>query len=174
MANRSSWRKLPRGITIFSDGGLELGQKTWTGMGTWGVHIPGMLVEDLPDELLDIGHAKHHPAGALVYGQALGPALSSARMEAIAFLASTAVKGAHRCGIDNKAVVRRAQKLLRGRMASSRPWGRQDDGDVWMAIHSMIQEKTREALGVTTVKGMQKTTTLQTAPLSMSTRWAMT
>ena len=61
-------------VSTYTDGAVDLGDKLWTGMGTWGVHAPGRLVEELPESLLDIAHVKHHEEGALVYGQSLGPA----------------------------------------------------------------------------------------------------
>ena len=61
-------------VSTYTDGAVDLGDKLWTGMGTWGVHAPGRLVEELPESLLDIAHVKHHEEGALADGQSLGPA----------------------------------------------------------------------------------------------------
>ena len=101
-------------------------------------------------------HTKECDAGVLVYGQTTGPALSSARQEAIALYAGLAIPGAQRYGVDNTSAVLDLQQDLRRKGQRGKPWGLQDDGDVWEMIAKAIAARGKSATAVTKVKGHAK------------------
>ena len=86
-------------------------------------------------------------------GLAMGPACSSARQEAIALYAGLAVQQPMHFGIDNAAVVQRASHLLKGRRAKTKPWGLQDDGDVWSQIARIITGLRTKHYRISKLKG---------------------
>ena len=110
-------------------------------------------MDELPPAYDQDINAREVAAGALVYGQTLGPALSSARQEAIALYAGLAVPGAQKYGVDNQSTVLRLQTLLKANTKPRKPWGLQDDGDVWQAIEKAVITRGREATEVENVKG---------------------
>ena len=123
-----SEERAPDHVTVYTDGGLEHGQLHYTGLGTWGLHVPGKALADLPQQLTADTHSRQFPQGAVVYGQSLGPGLSSARQEAMGLYAGLALDGPQRFGIDNSSVVRRANQLSEEDNGESRPWGFQAHG----------------------------------------------
>ena len=147
----------PAEINTYSDGSLWFGRHLWAGLGTWGVHRPAVQEEALPEPLQ--GKAWIHDAGNGVTwnGQIMGPALSSTRTEAFGLLAALAAPGPVHVGIDNYGVVKHAGHLLqpkgRRRRAKRKPWGLQDDGDVWEAVANAVHAKGPRAVQVSKVKG---------------------
>ena len=83
--------------------------------------------------------------------------MSSARAEALGLLGIVVHEGPIHAGIDNVAVVKRANKLLRSKGTRlpqpRRHWGLQADGDVWHAIHHAIDCKSKRSVRVSKVKG---------------------
>ena len=100
-------------MSIYTDGGVALGQKYWLGVGTWGLFLPHRLQQGAMGELVTYAHCLQKEGGLLTYGQGCGPAMSSARREALGLYAALAVEGARNIGIDNASVVLRATELLR-------------------------------------------------------------
>ena len=125
-------------------------------MGTWGVYAPGLQPDDVPEALKEVGHLEQVEGGTLVYGQTQGPALSSARQEAIALYAALALPHPHVYGIDNAAVVKRAKEHLKHCNPRRKPWGSQPDGDVWESIVEVLQRRTCGSVRVKKVKGHAK------------------
>ena len=137
---------------VYTDGGVDNGQKLWTGQGTWGLFKPRGGQADLGDSLQEVAHSRTMPEGVQAYGQLLGPALSSTRAEAIGLYAGLALPGAHHFGVDNRGAVGRANQILRGHMGG-KPWGMQDDGDVWGVFHDEALSRGVGSVRVSKVKG---------------------
>ena len=94
------------------------------------------------------------------FGQSLGPALSSTRQEAIAIYASVALPGPRHCGVDNQSAINRANEILAGN-CGRRPWGMQDDGDVWQVFAQETAAKGVTSLQLSKVKGHAKASDVQ-------------
>ena len=146
----------PGGVTEYSDGSLIGGQHPWLALGAWGVHWPGEQNHDLPEVLRGSAVQTQYGQGTNWSGQNAGPGLSSARAEAMGLLATLVAPRAIHVGIDNASVVRRAQTLLAMRRSGQKrhvkPWGLQDDGDVWQAVESVVLSKGAHAAEVSKVK----------------------
>ena len=100
---------------VYTDGGVDNGQKLWTGQGTWGLFKPRGDQADLGHNLQEVAHSRTLPEGVQAYGQLLGPALSSTGAEAIGLYAGLALPGAHHFGVGNRDAVARGNQIRRGR-----------------------------------------------------------
>ena len=105
----------PAEPNLYTDGGVDFGQLPWLAFGAWGLHLPEQSSEALPLQLRDDAHVTETEHGVIAGGQTNGPALSSARQEAIGWYAGLAIQKAQNVAIDNSAVVQRATELLRAR-----------------------------------------------------------
>ena len=140
-------------ISTYTDGGLEQGNLAWLSSGTWGMYMdqPGNMT--ISPSFHNCAHVQLGGEQLRACGQSLGPGLSSARQEAMAIYAAMGTPRSHHFGVDNSAVVRRLQKLLRARGHHRRPWGLQDDGDIWQCIAQCIRQQRVEAYKITKVTG---------------------
>ena len=93
-----------------------------------------MLEEALQGQAI----AEEYAPCSIAHGQALGPALPSTRMEALSIYAVLALNGELSIDLDKQAAVNRMHRLLR-RGPPRKPWGMQEDGDVWCAIYDNIK-----------------------------------
>ena len=139
-------------ISVSVDGAVELGNRPWAAMGTWGSYWPHGEAEDLDQHLQGKGFTEAYLDGCIGCGQALGPALSSTRMEAMAIYAGLAIPGALHIELDNQSAARRARRLIR-KGAPRKPWGMQPDGDIWQAIHANLAGRGTGAILVSKLKG---------------------
>ena len=63
---------LPEDVSCYTDGGVDHGTRYWMGAGTWGMYVPGMSLEEVPEQLLEVGHARQHQEGVIVLGKLRG------------------------------------------------------------------------------------------------------
>ena len=121
----------PDQVTTYTDGAVFFNQQPHLSIGTWGLSRQGSKDEEVPNLLDDVSHTVQNDDIYIIGGHGAGPAISSTRQEALGFYAALAIQKPQNIGIDNKGVVLRGTKLLKTRGRSGKPWGLQDDGDVW-------------------------------------------
>ena len=147
-------RRTQETLQVYTDGGVDMGQRCWTAQATWGLYLKDGDPAAVEEALRGAAHTEQKAEGCVAYGQAMGPALSSTRAEAIGIYAALAIPGPLHIKLDNAGVVKRGNKLLAGR-PGRRPWGMQEDGDIWQSIAANVQQRTTP-IRLTKVKGHAK------------------
>ena len=103
-------------IQVYTDGGVDMGQRCWTAQATWGLYLKDGDPAAVEEALRGAAHTEEKDEGCIAYGQAMGPALSSTRAEAIGIYAALAIPGPLHIKLDNAGVVNRGNKLLPGKL----------------------------------------------------------
>ena len=177
----------PKDINVYADGGLTAPTNQHFSIPAAGVFIKNRFhLDDGDDAQLEPAEAQFENSYKQQRGRCTRLAIpglinSSTRSEGHGLLVALCTKGPLHIGIDNKAVVGRACRLIdlatnicrlrdddvamqtkegygceivgRMRKPEAKHWKLQKDGDVWQAIWRLILAKGPEAIKVTKVKG---------------------